>query len=852
MVNFCVRAVLWTMPLSALGLSALVHAAQPQASPGQEIELLKLIDPDRDAVVGQWKRSDDALYSPPLKNALLQIPYLPPREYDLTLEVELKGPPESINLGLVGEGHQLMVVVNGWGGTTGGVHLVGGREGNSNETTFKEGLIRPGIPTSVAVSVRRDRLTVRVAEKTVLAWSTDYRTVSIENRWASRDPRTLFVGSYATTYKINRIVLTPFTGEGKKLTVEPALSRRIGVTEGAPFEDLAPVQGHLVGAFVTTEPYEQNAVIKSIQPIFRVGNEARKGAIHGRQEGGGVTLLAPDGYAVSGIIARAGGGPRHEGWDRIYGLRLTFMKIRGDALDPSDQKSSEWIGCQAGLSEFELTGGGRKVIGLYGRHGGNLDALGLIYQDPGARAEGIGKGKDPDPFLAEGSPRTFPLENRKTAGPAPVATYVGAGYWVGDILGREIVAVRVFAREIVEGIPGTILRQQESGIFLFVPDQDAGVGEKTAIRVKRAIQEPWMTSLEGDAGTPRPAPKPFVLPRVTAPTLEEASKIMEEAVRLTEEQATELESALSADPKNLACRLFLLGYHSRRGGRGVMSRGRYFELVVGLIEHHPTLDLAFELSRFLNPPAFQTGREAWLAAVQSHSEDAHVLGHAGAYLALNLFVVEGWTKGREFLETARKLDPRNPEWPQRLGEACMVELVGAPSKELAARGMGYLEEAAELTPLAKKGALRPEGRHLYHALSQLAFEAGNMEKARTYASKLRNAVNEKDESWNYGNALHDASTILGRVSLKEGRREDAKRYLLESGRTPGSPQLHSFGPSMELASELLGLGESETVIQYLELCRVFWKSPDGLNRLDEWTQAIKDGKAPEFKLRGRK
>jgi len=38
--------------------------------------------------------------------------------------------------------------------------------------------------------------------------------------------------------------------------------------------------------------------------------------------------------------------------------------------------------------------------------------------------------------------------------------------------------------------------------------------------------------------------------------------------------------------------------------------------------------------------------------------------------------------------------------------------------------------------------------------------------------------------------------------LKEGKVEDAKHYLLEAGKTPGSPQLNSFGPDMSLAEEL--------------------------------------------------
>ena len=41
-----------------------------------------------------------------------------------------------------------------------------------------------------------------------------------------------------------------------------------------------------------------------------------------------------------------------------------------------------------------------------------------------------------------------------------------------------------------------------------------------------------------------------------------------------------------------------------------------------------------------------------------------------------------------------------------------------------------------------------------------------------------------------------------------------------------------------------GKGERDVVIQYLELCRKFWKMHDG--RLDQWIQEIKGGKTPDF------
>ena len=98
--------------------------------------------------------------------------------------------------------------------------------------------------------------------------------------------------------------------------------------------------------------------------------------------------------------------------------------------------------------------------------------------------------------------------------------------------------------------------------------------------------------------------------------------------------------------------------------------------------------------------------------------------------------------------------------------------------------------------------------------------------------------------WNYGNAVQDANLVLGRIAVKDGRVDEAKQYLLAAGNSPGSPQMNSFGPNVSLAKDLLEKGERDVVIQYLELCRKFWKMHGG--SLDQWIQEIKDGKIPDF------
>ena len=130
----------------------------------------------------------------------------------------------------------------------------------------------------------------------------------------------------------------------------------------------------------------------------------------------------------------------------------------------------------------------------------------------------------------------------------------------------------------------------------------------------------------------------------------------------------------------------------------------------------------------------------------------------------------------------------------------------------------------------------------FYALPDLAkqeLEAGAVDKAFSYATELLRTSNDRKDDWNYGNAVFTANTVLGRIALKQGSVAQARLYLLESGKTPGSPTLDSFGPDFTLARELLDKGERDAVIDFLISCKSFWKM--GGEALDSMIAAVKSG-----------
>jgi len=170
--------------------------------------------------------------------------------------------------------------------------------------------------------------------------------------------------------------------------------------------------------------------------------------------------------------------------------------------------------------------------------------------------------------------------------------------------------------------------------------------------------------------------------------------------------------------------------------------------------------------------------------------------------------------------------------------------------------VGLLVGCGRSTPVTPQGRLNTASEKLataktdqerFYALNDAAkqsFVLGKTEDARNYASNLLALLPKFPNNWNYGNAVQDANLVLGRIALREGRMEDAKRHLLEAGKSPGSPQMNSFGPNMTLAKDLLEKGERDAVLEHFELCRKFWKMDRG--RLDQWSQDVKAGKTPDF------
>ena len=132
-------------------------------------------------------------------------------------------------------------------------------------------------------------------------------------------------------------------------------------------------------------------------------------------------------------------------------------------------------------------------------------------------------------------------------------------------------------------------------------------------------------------------------------------------------------------------------------------------------------------------------------------------------------------------------------------------------------------------------------------LMEKAFNERKIGNAEKLANEYLEIADSEKENWNYGNAIHHGNLLLGRIALQNGKIEKAKEYLIKAGKTPGSPQLNTFGPNMKLANELLEIGEKEIVIKYIKLCEEFWDKRFSKANIVLWEESIERNETPDFK-----
>jgi len=200
-----------------------------------------------------------------------------------------------------------------------------------------------------------------------------------------RSCHTILILVYATLTLVGLVQAAPpdkarehFFASMKTSQQKPAAqTKTVGSPTGLVFSDTLEGGGVIVGFDFWTSNYSGRIlVVNGVCPIYQNSKGRLRGKPHGNRIGNLTTVEAREGYAVSGLTAKAG--------DRLDRVQVEFMRINFATLnlEPATIYKSNWVGGTNSRYERHLTGGGKPIIGIFGAGGDELDRFGLLYYAP--------------------------------------------------------------------------------------------------------------------------------------------------------------------------------------------------------------------------------------------------------------------------------------------------------------------------------------------------------------------------------------------------------------------------------------------------------------------------------------
>jgi hypothetical protein len=202
-------------PASCGGVDAGPVASREAVDPLKEVDLLPLVDLQKDSRVGVWKHMGRALMAPAERYARLDLPYAAPEEYDFKIAVErMQHRTGYFALGLPCGKTRFVLSLEGGDDRTSGLERVDRLPYDANDTTRRKQIFFSGLAASIVCQVRKDQVRVLIDDKPLIEWKSDLSRLSHPPEWGDPADRRPFLGSYFALFRITRMSLQPVSGPG--------------------------------------------------------------------------------------------------------------------------------------------------------------------------------------------------------------------------------------------------------------------------------------------------------------------------------------------------------------------------------------------------------------------------------------------------------------------------------------------------------------------------------------------------------------------------------------------------------------------------------------------------------------
>lgn len=349
--------------------------------------------------------------------------------------------------------------------------------------------------------------------------------------------------------------------------------------------------------------------------------------------------------------------------------------------------------------------------------------------------------------------------------------------------------------------------------------------------------------------------------RVGLPPVDEL-RAMRAGAGLTPNELAEREAKLLVDPANSVIRFEVLGYYAHQAD--VASKTALRQHLVQLVQ------LAPDCKGVTRPPC--------IGLILGDKELCSKLGTVWSTrasdvdcprpvldVATDFFMIVDLCEAERVVRLALARHG-GPSWIKRLGQIYKQRFESASNEskpQLGHEALACFEQALEIVrskaqslevalrepePDRQTSLLllshRAEQLRLLRLIAGLAHETGTLKLAESACRSLLRFASANPDFPDIDNAVHFGHTVAGLLSLQCTDVASALAHLRESALIFGSIETSSTGPSMKLARELVKLGHSTAVLEYLCLCDRFWLA--GKDRLSRWMEQLRRNIEPDF------
>lgn len=206
-----------------VGFVATLVSVCPLVGVGQDdadswVDLSSQVDPQKNAVAGDWQRSADGLTTSAIPSARLTLPYQPKSEYDFRVNFTRTSGVHSISLMFVAGRGQASFEVDAWGQHLAGLQLIDGRTIKDNATRVEGQNLINGQKYTALVQVRKDRVRAYLNDKLLAEVETDGAGMSLPDVWRMPDQRSLGIGAYDSATTFHSIEIRAASGGAPLMT----------------------------------------------------------------------------------------------------------------------------------------------------------------------------------------------------------------------------------------------------------------------------------------------------------------------------------------------------------------------------------------------------------------------------------------------------------------------------------------------------------------------------------------------------------------------------------------------------------------------------------------------------------